>query len=273
VRKTKDKALELLQGSWTVTSLEMEGQSTPAAMLASARIVIEGKRFRSTGMGAVYEGVLELDSSTKPQQLDMKFDAGPEKGNTNRGIYQLKGDTLRICLATRGGARPKQFQSPPGSGFALETLTRGDAKAVATAKGQPTKNAAGTAKAAAATPGGMSAGELEGEWLMVSGILDGKPLDKSMVKWVKRVTQGNTTTVYAGPNVMMQAEFAFDDSQTPQTIDYRNTAGSHKGKTQLGIYEFADGVLKICMAAPGAERPRRFDAPPKDGTLTVWKRA
>jgi uncharacterized protein (TIGR03067 family) len=98
-------------------------------------------------------------------------------------------------------------------------------------------------------------------------------MDKSLVQWVKRVTQGNVTTVYAGPNVMMQAEFTSDSSKSPKTIDYRNTAGSHRGKTQLGIYELADGILKIYIAAPGAERPQRFGAAPKDGTLTVWKHA
>ncbi|HEX7286319.1 MAG TPA: TIGR03067 domain-containing protein [Candidatus Angelobacter sp.] len=257
--------LDLLQGEWTITALEMEGQSTPATMLATARIVIRGKRFRSAGMGAVYEGVLELDSSTRPRQLDMKFDSGPEKGNTNRGIYQLEGDRLRICLATRGDARPSTFASPPGSGFALETLTRGAAGAAAKTMAQPEE------KPASAASGNVS--ELEGEWQMVSGIIDGKPMDKSLVQWVKRVTRGNTTMVSAGPNVMMQAEFTSNSAQSPKTIDYRNTAGSHKGKTQLGIYEFAGDLLKICMAAPGAERPRRFDAAPKDGTLTVWKRA
>src|ERR1039457_1552296 len=84
--------LDLLQGSWTVTALEVDGQEMPAAMLANARIAIEGDRFTSTGMEAVYRGKIELDASTSPRRIDMKFDAGPEKGNTNPGIYELDGD-------------------------------------------------------------------------------------------------------------------------------------------------------------------------------------
>ncbi len=126
--------LDLLQGSWTVTALEVEGQGMPSAMLANSRIVIKGSRFTSTGMGAVYEGTLEIDASTRPRQLTMKFDAGPEKGATNPGIYELDGDTWKICLATRGAGCPSSFASTPGSGFACETLTRGDSPVARKAK-------------------------------------------------------------------------------------------------------------------------------------------
>ena len=47
--------LDLLQGSWSLTALEVEGQKMPAATLAEARIVVKGNRFTSTGMGAVYK--------------------------------------------------------------------------------------------------------------------------------------------------------------------------------------------------------------------------
>ena len=123
--------LDLLQGTWTVTALESDGQKMPAAMLADARIAIKGSRFTSTGMGAVYKGTLELDEAASPRQLTMKFDDGPEKGNSNPCIYQLDGNNWKLCLATRGAVRPSSFATTPGSGFALETLTRGDAPVTA----------------------------------------------------------------------------------------------------------------------------------------------
>jgi uncharacterized protein (TIGR03067 family) len=102
--------------------------------------------------------------------------------------------------------------------------------------------------------------------------MDGRPMDESVVKWVKRVTQGNQTTVFAGPQTIMKLEFTSDSSQSPKTIDYLNTAGSNKGKTQHGIYEFDGDLLKICVSAPGAVRPTEFQ-PGDGGTLTVWRRA
>lgn len=255
------KDLDLLQGSWRVTALEMDGQKTPADMLADARVEVKGNRFQSTGMGAVYEGTLELDAAKKPAHLDMKFEAGPEKGNINRGIYEVKGDTWKLCLATRGDARPSKFAATPGTGIVVETLVRG---AAAKAK---------VKKAAAAPASTAPAAEFEGEWRMVSAVMNGAAMDPSMVQWVKRVFQGDQTSVLAGPQTMMKAVFMLDPSQSPKAIDYQNIAGSHKGKAQLGVYEFNGKVLKICMAEPGAARPTEFESTKGDGrALTVWTR-
>ena len=251
--------LDLLQGTWSVTALEVDGQKMPTVMLADARIAIQGNRFTSTGMGAVYKGTLKVDESARPRRFDMKFSAGPEKGNTNLGIYQLKGDRWKICLATRGVVRPSKFASTPGSGFAVETLTRGGAPVTAKAKPRASQKA---------PPG--PATEFDGEWRMVSGVMNGVAMDKSTVQWVKRVTEGNRTTVYAGPQVMLKVEFTTGASNA---IDYLNTAGSNKGKTQYGIWEFDGGLLKFCLSAPGDPRPTRFESKPGDGrTLTVWER-
>jgi len=260
--------LDLLQGTWSVTALEADGQKMPAEVVARARIVIQGDRFTGTGMGFVYEGRLELDESRKPRQFDMKFDAGPEKGNINLGIYELAGDRWTICLATRGSVRPGVFASTPGSGFAVETLVRGEAPAAAEAKAGASKGK----KAAASGPSGPAT-EFEGEWSLVSAIMDGTAMDPSAAQWVKRVTKGNQTTVLAGPQTMLKVEFGFDASASPKTIDYVNLAGANKGNTQYGIYEFDGDVLRFCVAAPGAPRPAQFQSEPGDGrTLTVWKK-
>ena len=106
--------LELLQGVWSIRSLDTEGQSMPADMLTGARITVKGDRFTSTGMGAEYAGKIDLDPLQSPRQIDMKFDEGPEAGNTNRGIYELDGDTWRLCLATSGAVRPADFSAQAG---------------------------------------------------------------------------------------------------------------------------------------------------------------
>jgi len=250
--------LDRLQGTWDVAELEMDGQSmTPPG---DARVVIKGNRFTSLGMGAVYEGTLELDASAKPAHIDMKFDKGPEAGNTNLGIYQFKGDSWTLCVATRGTVRPASFASTPGSGIAVETLVRGRAAPKAR-------------KANAVEPSGPAT-VFEGEWQMLSGVMNGTAMDASAVQWVKRVTRGNRTTVVAGPQTMLKVEFTFDPSTSPPGIDYVNFHGSTKGTRQQGIYRFEGDVLTVCVAAPGAVRPGEFASVPGDGrTLTSWKRA
>jgi uncharacterized protein (TIGR03067 family) len=254
--------IDRLQGTWAVTELEMDGQWVPAFLLGDARIEIKGSRFSGTGMGAVYEGTLELDTSSSPARLDLKFDAGPEKGHTNPGIYQLNGDSWKLCLATRGPVRPESFASTPGSGFALETLVRKSAPRARRSKSKPP-----------AAPSGPPT-EFEGEWQLLYAVMNGKPMSASDVQWVKRVTTGNQTTVMAGPQTMLQVEFTFDPAASPQSIDYLNLAGANKGKRQQGIYRFEADVLTFCVAAPGAARPRDFASVPDDGrTLTAWRRA
>ena len=252
--------LDRLQGAWTVAALEVDGQAMDAP--GDTRIVIEGSRFTTTGMGAEYAGTLTLDASSTPAHIDMKFESGPEKGNTNLGIYQLGRDSWKLCLATRGTVRPAAFQSIPGSGIAVETLVR--------AKAAPKGPKAKVKKEPEAS--GPATG-FEGEWQMLSGVMNGVPMDASAVQWVKRVTHGNQTSVIAGPQTMLKVEFTFDPAASPATIDYLNLHGPTKGKRQQGIYRFEDDVLTVCVGAPGAARPAEFTSVPGDGrTLTAWKR-
>jgi len=116
--------LETLQGRWKIVSLELDGSVFPEAALTDASIAIQGNEFISSGMGSEYRGTLEVDAAASPKSLTMHFTAGPEKGNVNLGIYELAGDSWRICLATRGNTRPQQFATVPGTGIALEVLKR-----------------------------------------------------------------------------------------------------------------------------------------------------
>jgi uncharacterized protein (TIGR03067 family) len=253
------KDIDRLQGSWAVATLEVDGQSIAAP--GGASIVIEGNRFISTGMGAEYAGTVELDPAVSPAHIDMKFDSGPEKGNVNLGIYELSGDSWKLCLATRGTVRPKKFASPAGSGIAVETLVRG----------KPAK-ARKAPKPEVAAPSGPAT-EFEGDWQMLSGVMSGVAMDASTVKWVKRVTRGNQTTIVAGPQTMLKVEFTFDASTKPPRIDYLNLHGATKGKRQEGIYQLEGDVLTVCVGAPGAARPGELTSVAGDGrTLTSWKR-
>lgn len=249
--------LELLQGSWNLSALEMDGHAMDSATLAQARIVIAGNRFTSSGMGATYEGTLDLQDSIDPAGIDMHFDTGPEKGATNLGVYRIEGESWKLCLATRGNVRPHDFISPPGSGFACETLTRA---------------AAATAVEMPAASNGVPT-EFEGEWSMVSGTMDGKPLDEETVKMTKRIITGNRTVVRASGFTILNAQFTCDASASPKTIDYVTLAGANIGKSQAGIYELEGGLLKVCVAAYGKPRPERFESIKGDKrTFSTWRR-
>lgn len=247
--------LDRLQGTWNIVSLEMDGQKMPGG---GGRIVVSGNRFTTIAMGATYEGAVAVHQTTAPKSLDLHFEEGPEKGNTSFGIYELDGDTWKICLTTRGRERPKEFASLPGTGIALETLQR------ATAADAPV---APVVPAASGLVMGEFTFDLVGEWIPVSLVRDGQPLDKAMLKRGKRIATADQVTVKFGPQVMLKSSYAVDRSPTPMTMDYHLS----DGKTQLGIWALEGKRLTTCFGVPGQPRPTEFTSTPGDGrTLAVW---
>ena len=247
--------LDGLQGTWNIVSLEMDGQTMPGA---GARIVVRGDRFTTIAMGATYEGTVAVHQTTAPKSFDLHFEVGPEKGNTNLGIYELDGDRWKICLTTRGSERPREFAAPPGTGIALEILQRGlvpDAPANPDSPGSQ------------GSPAVDSAAELSGVWTPLSLVRDGQALPPSMLKHGKRTATANQVTVQFGPQVVLKAGYSVDRSCNPMTMDYLLA----DGKTQYGIWALEGRRLTTCFGAPGTARPSEFASTPGDGrTLTVW---
>ena len=253
--------LNALQGGWDVVTVELDGQEIVAVPL-EARITVKGGRFVTSGMGAEYAGDVKLDETARPKRFDLRFTTGPQQGTTALGIYELKGDSWRMCLTTRGTKRPTKFATKGGTGLALQTLVRqGTAKPEA---GPPAKTPASTAAASGAAP------ELEGEWSMESLVTDGRALEAEWAKMGKRVVTGNEVKVLMGPQVQVHATFTVDRSRKPMEMNYVHVKG---GRKQLGIYRLEGGILTTCMGKPGGPRPDGFTSKPGDGrTLGVWKK-
>jgi uncharacterized protein (TIGR03067 family) len=64
---------------------------------------------------------LKIDSTKKPKTMDIR----PEgERDTILAIYELTGDTLRVCWSPAGKERPTDFASKPGSGCSFVVLKR-----------------------------------------------------------------------------------------------------------------------------------------------------
>jgi uncharacterized protein (TIGR03067 family) len=116
--------LEKLRGTWKISALEVEGREMPKEMLGGATITIDGDNFSTTSMGATFAGKVSCDAGDKPVTIDIAFTEGPHAGQKSLGIYELMGDDWKLCLGFAGSDRPKEFATRPGSGHALELLTR-----------------------------------------------------------------------------------------------------------------------------------------------------
>ncbi len=85
---------------------------------------------------------------------------------------------------------------------------------------------------------------LQGTWLMVSGVDNGKKLDEDFVKKSKLVVKGDRHTVTLGIQTIDGSQ-KLDPSKTPNTIDIRWADGADF----YGIYELTDNEFKICISA------------------------
>ena len=78
----------------------------PPVAIGGSRVLIDGDRFRTESPEANYDGEFTIDVGTEPGRIDIEFIEGPEAGNWSRGIYELDGDQLTICLGFPGVERP-----------------------------------------------------------------------------------------------------------------------------------------------------------------------
>lgn len=255
------KDSNLLQGTWRVTSLEIDGNTLSSHTYGASQITVAGNTFTTVSMGSEYGGTFEVDETTSPKTIDMTFAYGPEKGNTALGIYELVGESWRLCLTLTAKMRPSTFATSPGSGLALETLARVTADSKSESPEHPNEFA------------GERVPELEGEWALVSGVRDGMPMEPMLVKSGRRKSVGGELVVTFGGQVFIKARYRVNTSRRPHEIDYYHTGGMMAGTQQLGIYELDGKRMKVIFAAPGASRPSDFSTRAGDGrTLTEWKK-
>ncbi len=273
--------LRSLEGEWSFASLEVDGTAMPMAGMGTARLLIDGDRFRMESPGANYEGIFNIDVEVEPHHIDIEFIEGPEAGNWNYGIFRLHGDQLEICLDMNGKPAPAEFRTASGSGTAYEVLTRRSAARPHSVTGGERSTATppppqGDVTIPAEFEHGDSAllQQLQGEWTATKLIRDGNEFPPMMLKTGRRSAKGNEVEIFFGGQLIIRARIRLDEGVQPVQVDYFNLHGPAKGLIQLGVMSWNGKEARFCMASPGAPRPADFTLTPGDGrTLSHWKRA
>jgi len=121
------KEVEKFQGTWNVTQLTYNGKVIEGEK-ANFKLVFKKDRFTVEGNDAVrkeYATIsFKLETGTTPKLFDMSVVGGTQKGADIEGIYEFKGEELRICAKVFGKERPAKFESPEGSSVVLLVLKR-----------------------------------------------------------------------------------------------------------------------------------------------------
>jgi uncharacterized protein (TIGR03067 family) len=114
-----------LQGAWTMASVVLDGMAVPTEYSKTGRLEVDGDRYSVT-LGVTIASTYRFDATKRPKEIDFTFTDGPQKGQTVRGIYEIDGDTYRLCRGLRPEVeRPGKFDSPPNSGLMLVVWKRG----------------------------------------------------------------------------------------------------------------------------------------------------
>jgi clostripain len=121
------KDLDRLQGEWRLVSATRDGKPMAEDMAKAFRTAIKGDRFTVSRDGKAAEaGALKLDPSQEPRAIDLTLDEGKR---TALGIYELSGDTYKLCYAPPGKGRPREFAAGEGTGRTLSVWRRAKAAA------------------------------------------------------------------------------------------------------------------------------------------------
>jgi uncharacterized protein (TIGR03067 family) len=267
-----------LEGEWHFSSLEIDGTAVPAVAFTSSRMLIDGDRFRMESPEATYEGIFTIDADATPPQIDIDFVEGPEAGNRCEGIFELDGDDVRFCLSLGGASRPTAFATSAGCGHALERLRRASAA-------RPDNVTGGTAPPPA-PPVAIELGDpaafevrmtellrrLEGDWVPVELVMDGKPMPNEWLSLGSRKGTGNEVKVVIGGQTVVHAKIRLDETTSPMAIDYLTLSGKEIGAVGYGILDWIGDEVRFLTAPSGHPRPTDFASPPRASTLSRWRR-
>jgi uncharacterized protein (TIGR03067 family) len=113
-----------MDGIWKPVEAELGGVKFPAETFKDWRLELTKGKYVLHGAESPDQGSFVIDSSKKPRTMDISGTDGPNKGKTFPCIYELEGDTLRICYDLSGKKRPVEFKTAKQTKEYLVTYKR-----------------------------------------------------------------------------------------------------------------------------------------------------
>lgn len=119
------KELKALQGTWKVTTAEQDGD--PLDRIIGGTLTVKDNNFTIATVDKVeLKGDLILDPTKMPKYINFAHQDGVLKDKTWQGIYELKGDVLKLCYAEADSdkERPSEFKTLKKSRLLLIEMKR-----------------------------------------------------------------------------------------------------------------------------------------------------
>ena len=105
-----------LVGEWNCVSATVDGRALPADTVKALRLAITETRYiTEKGNETLFDSTYRVDRTKSPAQIFMLGNEGALAGKEAHGIYEISGETLRICYTMPGDPAPTDFESAAGS--------------------------------------------------------------------------------------------------------------------------------------------------------------
>jgi uncharacterized protein (TIGR03067 family) len=113
-----------IEGTWLPTKAELAGQPWSEAQVKSFFLKLSDGKYEVSVEGQLDRGTYTLDPKSSPKAMTITGTDGPNKGKTFLCIYELRGDTLRVCYDLSGKKTPTAFATAKGTPLYLVSYTR-----------------------------------------------------------------------------------------------------------------------------------------------------
>jgi uncharacterized protein (TIGR03067 family) len=112
-KDANNKDLNRLQGDWAAVSMVYDGHKLPDDDAQSLFRTVKGEQyFLFLFKKVIGKGTFKIDATKQPKTIDFLSASAAANSQPIHGIYELDGDTWKVCYASPGKERPKEFQSP-----------------------------------------------------------------------------------------------------------------------------------------------------------------
>ncbi len=119
-----EKDAKQLEGDWAPVSAEMAGKKMPDEFVKAISLNVKDGRYTVAVGKTKDEGTVSIDGTKKPKTMDLVGTDGPNKGKTILTIYEITGDTMKVCYDLGEKGRPTDFATKEGSLQFLVTYKR-----------------------------------------------------------------------------------------------------------------------------------------------------
>jgi uncharacterized protein (TIGR03067 family) len=112
--------LKKMQGDWMVDTMVKDGIKIPDDDARALFRTVKDDTYSVARFSRVVgKGTFKIDATKKPKTIDSTPAGAADKAQQVLGIYELDGDTLKICNAPQGKDRPTDFEAKQGSEHTL----------------------------------------------------------------------------------------------------------------------------------------------------------